>query len=277
MLKRTFIISTSLAALIGCGDDENTETTPDADATADTGVSVDTSAGDDTTSGVDGTDTGTAEADAAADGDVATALDASDVDDTQIDSPCDPDVSAAEFLELKDSVADASWTPGEADGTATLDASLGGPAGAAESAWVYVDLVNGELLELTDVEAYESDAWTLAFKRTEIRLNGGASGAGAWLTARIEGTTFDDATAGRDADWRGDDFIDPDTCEVITEGRGTAATAFGIWYDYDPATHTVSAPEGVVYALYNASSHVALKFEITNYDGGVYDLRWGAL
>lgn len=281
MLKTIFIIIAT-TAFVGCGDDA----TPNG---ADASVATDTGLGSDSGSTADAPgaedigatedtgatdDTGTAE-DTGATADADATVDTGPTEDAG--TTCDPAAVAAETLGLHTTPAEATLTPGDTADRVTLDAGLGGAAMAAESSWVYVDVTAGELVALSDVDAFESDTWTLAFKRTEIRSNGEDSGPGAWMVTRVEGTTFDAASAGRNAEWATDDFVDDTTCEVRTEGRGTPVTAFGIWYDYDPESHAVSAPEGVVYVLYDAATHGAYRVEIETYADGVYDLRWGAL
>ena len=138
-----------------------------------------------------------------------------------------------------------------------------------------MDLENGELLAISDVEAFTNPDWDIAFKRTEIRINSEDSGPGAWIVADVDAESFEAAEppSPQGGTWRGDDFVS-ETCEVSTFGRGTIETAFGQWYDYDPSTHGVSAPEGKVYFLYNAVTHAVIKLQIESYADAVYTLRW---
>lgn len=67
--------------------------------------------------------------------------------------------------------------------TATIDAS-------SETAWVYYDLANGTVVDLTDDAAASSTAWQIAFRRYEIKLNGGSSGSSTvagYLGKQIDG------------------------------------------------------------------------------------------
>ena len=41
-----------------------------------------------------------------------------------------------------------------------------------------------------------------------------------------------------------------------------------------PINHSVSAPDEAVWALYDIISHMAIKFEISAYDNGTYEVRW---
>lgn len=67
--------------------------------------------------------------------------------------------------------------------TATVEAT------SAES-WVYFDLASGATVALSDDEAESSTAWQIAFRRYEIKLNGGSSGIGSvagYLGKEIDG------------------------------------------------------------------------------------------
>lgn len=205
--------------------------------------------------------------------------------DDDMAAACDPDATSASLVAVHDepsTTQTAVFTelPAEGDdGSAgwrlELDAALGGAAEAAEASFFYVDLEHGELLELSDVAAHTDDRWDIAFKRTEIRVNSEDSGPGNWLIADVDAESFEVAAppSPQEGAWRGDDFVS-DTCEVATFGRGTVETAFGQWYDYDPATHRVSAPEGRVYFFYNAATHAVIKLQIESYSDAVYTLRW---
>lgn len=190
---------------------------------------------------------------------------------------CDPVAVALETIGAVESVADATLTSealGENGFTVTLDAALGGPAMAAESAWVYVDVDAPAIVEIDDVEAMTDNSWEFAFKRAEIRLNSADSGPRSLMLTRVEETTWDTVPApDRNAEWLTDDFV-TDTCDVETYGRGSIATAFSDWYDYNPETHVVSAPEGVVYFTYDATTHAVSKFQIASYESGIYTFDW---
>lgn len=189
---------------------------------------------------------------------------------------CAPEAVAAEQVAVNTQVASGDFSV-EALSTgwrATLDAGVGGAAMAAQSSYLYLDLDSGELVALSDVDAHKDGSWELAIKRAEIRLNSADSGPQPLLLARVEGASFEDATPpGPEGEWSQDDFVGP-SCELITYGRGSLATAFGQWYDYDPSTHTVSAPEQVTYYIYHPGTHALIKLAIESYDAGLYTLRW---
>lgn len=76
-----------------------------------------------------------------------------------------------------------------------------------------------------------------------------------------------------------DSFIDADTCEVIQPAGGRPDgyyTAFGNWYDYNPNGNIVSAPENVVFYMYDFSAgHQRYKIQIVDYTAGVYQIAFG--
>ena len=197
--------------------------------------------------------------------------------ETDADQACDPEQVAASLVGAHQQVepAEATFEESGAGWRAQVDASVGGAAAAMEASFVYLDLDQPSRLMLSDEAAIESAEWEIAFKRTEIRVNSADSGPRGLMVVKVEGADFEQAMppGAQGGDWKTDDFVS-DTCEVITYGRGALQTAIGQWYDYDPATHGVSAPAQTVYFLYDPSTHAVVKFQIESYDAGVYTLRW---
>ncbi|HNF99249.1 MAG TPA: hypothetical protein PK493_18265, partial [Pseudomonadota bacterium] len=69
--------------------------------------------------------------------------------------------------------------PGDPDThSAQVDATAGGSMSYSKNPFVYLDLIAGKKAELTDVQAAQSGAWDIAFKRWQIKINGGDSGPG---------------------------------------------------------------------------------------------------
>jgi hypothetical protein len=237
-------------SLVGCGSSEGPG--PDVNGEGDTDVQADTSA--DTFEDAGHDDSGTRDG----------------------GGECDPKEVAAERVAQNDTVNEGAvdfGSSGEVK-TATIDARSGGVAEAQNHSFIYLDLDASKKLQLTDVEAFDNDTWDIAFRRTKIRLNSADSGPGPWLVSKMTGA-WEDVTEppSQGAEWSQDDFVD-DECNVQTGPRSGIQTAFGQWYDYNPETHTVSAPDEVVWALYNASSHQAVKFQITAYTDATYEVRW---
>ncbi len=191
---------------------------------------------------------------------------------------CDPSAVAQDALGLVDEVSPGTVEV-SAEGpplTLRVDAALGGASEAASHAWVYVNMIEGTKVEVTDEEALSNGDWLLAFKRTEIRVNGGDSGSGPWLMTRVSEPFDTAAVPGRDVEWGEDNFVD-ENCEVATFGQGMLLTAFGQWYDYDPVNHVISVPESETYVFYNAAQHSVFKLEISAYEDGVYTLRFASM
>lgn len=254
ILKTIFIFAVFVALVsCGAGEEDNNDT-------------VD--AGSDATHAMDA---GGEDALADSNGD-ATETDA----DADTGDSCDAQQVAAEQVAVNDSVNAGDVTVATQDGvdTLTIDASSGGIAEAAQHSFVYLDLDTPEKLALSDVEAFEDDTWDIAVRRTSIRINGGDSGPGNWLLTTIDNGWADATQPGRDAEWNTDDFV-TESCELEQTQRGSIITAFGQWYDYDPQTHVVSAPENTTWALYNTSTHNVVKLGIASYDSGTYDIRIG--
>ena len=59
-----------------------------------------------------------------------------------------------------------------------IDATAGGAFSTEHHDFTYFSFEDQDVVVLTDAEAAESAEWDIAFKRSEIRLNGGISGPG---------------------------------------------------------------------------------------------------
>lgn len=199
--------------------------------------------------------------------------------DMKMEEVCDPDATREELLGANTDPAVATFEVTEDAGTytATIDASVGGIMGASMSSFVYVDLNNAEHLDIGDKDALSNNVWDLGIKRTVIRLNGADSGPGGLMIARVEDTTWETASPPSPAGgtWVDDEFISDD-CEVKTYGQGSLSTAIAQWYDYDFETHAVTAPEGVVYFIYDRTTHAVFKLQIQDYNDAIYTIRWQA-
>ena len=71
----------------------------------------------------------------------------------------------------------------------TIDATAGGTAAAADNPYVYLDLMAGTKVDLTDTASLTSTAWHVGFKRAGIKLNGGDSGPGQVAAAVVNPRT----------------------------------------------------------------------------------------
>ena len=159
--------------------------------------------------------------------------------------------------------------------TVTLDASLGGPEQAAGSSYLYLDLANGTLLKLSDVQASRSSAWQIAFKRSELRANSKDSGPGRVVVALTEEPleSLSSSPLGDDDQaWREDDFVDP-YCDVKTFGLDFIETSFGQWYEYDFKNHVARVKPQQTYLIHDRDAELAWGFSIESYQGGRYTWR----
>lgn len=166
-----------------------------------------------------------------------------------------------------------------------VDASAGGLGGQDDFPWVYISLATGEAVALSDLEALESNAWDLAFKRFVVRTNSGDSGPGQGGALRV-GLPWDSI----DGNTQGDRMLSTESwfdqdCNLTTDDQGELVTTFTGWSEYDQATH-VLAPADVVYLVQGAGGaryKLAILDYYANPDGssgrtaGRYKLRVAAL
>ena len=140
-----------------------------------------------------------------------------------------------------------------------IDATAGGAFSTEHHDFTYFSFETGEAVVLTDVEAASSEAWHIAFKRSEIKLNGGISGPGDVMGVDLHGAedvvpeeSFGTVTAA-DVPVAGD-FIADGPAYAISE-----------WYSYDTSTHTMTVP-GNAYELSTAEGRFA-KFVVDGMEG----------
>lgn len=101
--------------------------------------------------------------------------------------------------------------------------------------WVYLRAGTG--IVTTD-SPLEDLGWDLAVRRTEIRTNSGASGAGrGGAREDMSGVAFADLTEASTFDFRVDEVVD-----TGMPGRDPSPLnpVLADWYDYDPSTHSVT-------------------------------------
>lgn len=166
--------------------------------------------------------------------------------------------------------------------TATIDATAGGSGASAENPYIYLDLVAGQRVEVSDVEAAASTTWHVALKRASVKLNGGDSGPGQVAAARVSAGSLAEVTAAP-ATLASDDWASDDCALVATPG-GEPATVMGDWYDYDPSTHQVS-PKAEVWVIRLGADGPLRKLRIVTYygdaanpmRGAYYRVEWAAL
>ncbi|MEC8025627.1 MAG: HmuY family protein, partial [Myxococcota bacterium] len=118
----------------------------------------------------------------------------------------------------------------------------------------------------------EGDDWDLAFQRSFIKANGGASGDGPVIVTHID-ENFAEVTKAPDEGYR----------YASTDEDGEPVYAFdadGNWYDYDISTHILT-PKNRTYVVRTATGFY--KMAVLDYYGGdaptsaVYEFQWGSV
>lgn len=155
------------------------------------------------------------------------------------------------------------WAPVAApptDDALQVDAS-------SDDQWTYVSVLAGVV---TVADAHASTGWDLAFSRTLVQTNGGSSGPG-FSGARLapDGVAYASITSSSTLGYD----IDAELPVPGPPGSGTYSgnPTLGAWYDYNPATHSVS-PKPVVFLIRTAAGAYA-KLQIAGWAEGKYTLR----
>jgi hypothetical protein len=163
--------------------------------------------------------------------------------------------------------------------TAQIDATAGGSMGYGKNPFVYLDLIGGKKVELTDVQAGQSGDWDIAFKRWQIKLNGGDSGPGSVTVAIVPDKLLAEVTAAPAGPYAADSYFDG-ACMVQLDPIGGLQTALSDWYDYDAGTMRL-APRKEVFVLTRRDHQGHIKVQLTGYykgmAGGNYVLSWSLL
>ena len=116
--------------------------------------------------------------------------------------------------------------------------------------WVYLDLETMSLVEPGTPE--NSTEWDLAFKRSDIAVNGGVSGSGGVEVAAFPEywDKFEDYT-----------YAPPHGFATDEAGEdGETAYVMAEWYDYDPSTHTLSAADMLYFVQSVEGNYYRLRF-----------------
>jgi len=152
----------------------------------------------------------------------------------------------------------SAGTPIESEHTRTVPASDGSFASQVDATsmmdWVYFSLQSQR--EVTPADPGQSQEWDVGFQRSNVKINGGVSGAGGVSVSALS-APFDDVVA-PPADGYLEDAEDADM-----DGSPDYAFAAGDgWYEYDPASHTLSARD-TVFVVKTAGG--AFKLQFSNY------------
>ncbi len=167
--------------------------------------------------------------------------------------------------------------------TKQIDATAGGRGAAVDDAvnkYTYFDLDTGEVVSLTDAESKANSEWDVAFKRTNLKLNGGVSGPGS-VTGGVADAQDDFYDAAGDADnsvflnatsaselEAFDAVVDFADLKLKSDrnipyvmGDGTDA---GWWLYAGPPTHAVTANPDQWWLVRSAGADSYAKFHVTD-------------
>ncbi|HRI54068.1 MAG TPA: HmuY family protein [Pseudomonadota bacterium] len=162
---------------------------------------------------------------------------------------------------------------------AEVDATAGGSANFGKNPFVYLDLIGGKKVEVTDVQAIASGAWDIAFKRWQIKLNGGDSGPGGVGAVLVPDKALSEVAAAPAGPYVTDSYFDA-KCMLQLDSIDGLLTVLSDWYEYDGVTMQL-APKKQVIVLNRRDGKGHIKVQLTGYykgmAGGNYALAWSLL
>ncbi len=129
-----------------------------------------------------------------------------------------------------------------------------------EEDWVYLALAGSA--EVRPDAPETSTGWDLGFRRSDVKVNGGASGLGGVEVAILEGADFSALTQAPAEGWTTD--------QADSNGDGVPEYVFGglqPWYDYDFSTHILSAADKVYVVKNVFGVYYKLQFVDYYHDG----------
>ncbi|MCP4500576.1 MAG: hypothetical protein GY822_11505 [Deltaproteobacteria bacterium] len=135
--------------------------------------------------------------------------------------------------------------PGEGEPLTTTDDGNGAYETSVVSTgaeWILIDFESGALAAVDVVDDANSLAWDIGFQRFKVKVNGGASGIGDAAVAVIRDATYanvNSVPADGFLQDQPDDDVDGAPEFIMSEDEHHP------WYDYDEATHILTANENV--------------------------------
>lgn len=154
---------------------------------------------------------------------------------------------------------------------------------ASYTDWQYVNLSRGEKVILTAEEAKTSTDWHLALRRTEVKINGGVSGAGKGkgaLADTPEGFYDAENNAVASVFTNADADIQAQALSAEYDLSGLAFNAdshvpvIQDWYIYDSTTHQISANTANGWLLRHADGATYSKFVLDAVSYGAITLTY---
>jgi hypothetical protein len=162
---------------------------------------------------------------------------------------------------------------------AQIDATAGGDMSYDQNPFIYLDLIGGKKVAVTDVQAPKSGDWDIAFKRWQIKLNGGDSGPGGVGAVLVDGKDLADVTTAPAGPYMTDSYFDA-KCMTELDAIGGLSTELQNWYDYDTGTNTLT-PHKQVIVLNRRDQKGHIKLQITGYYKGMvsgnFAISWSLL
>jgi hypothetical protein len=164
-----------------------------------------------------------------------------------------------------------------------IDASAGGFGNSDTEPFVYLQFSGSTVskVDISDVDAFDSQGWHLALKRYVVKANSGDSGPGSVRVASAAGADLAAVTTvPAAADFAEDDWATP-ACALNADPLGAPLTAVGVWYE---AENMILTPLDLVFVLeLPGGEHV--KLEVATYyanpadatESGWFQLDWSPL
>ena len=197
-------------------------------------------------------------------------------DGTSSKEVCDADLETAAIAPVDStSSGKVDSTPESTGYTTTVEAAWGS---ATESKpYVYLRLLKGTQVPLTDNEALADAHWDMGIRGTTIRLNGGVSGPGgvegAAVDKSFENVEKSDAPSTLTTDQM------TKSCAPKPEARSALQTAFGQWWTSGTSPENPT-PADKTYVIRNLDGElIKLAIEKIEPSGqkATYTLRWAKL
>lgn len=242
--------------LIGCGsggsNDEGDFLTLDGGSNADAGSTDDTTADDSDGSQPDGM------------------VDAS----TEL---CGEELEKAAIGIVDKKASDTVQSTPETTGyTTTVEVPWGDSADSKP--YVYLRLLKGTFVPLTDEEALEDDHWDMAIRGATIRLNGGVSGPGNVAGAALDGQTFSNVDKTDIPSSLEQDALIT-MCAPSSQASGVLDTAVGKWWT-DGSSRQTPTPAEKTYVIRTVDGeNIKLQIDKAELSGGSgkLTLRWAKI
>jgi len=139
-------------------------------------------------------------------------------------------------------------------------------------AWIYLDLESR--MQVTPATPEDSRDWDIAFRRFEIKTNGGVNGQGGVEAVGIEGMAFEAVAVAPIEGYRVDAVDGPEEDNLLMD------YVLNDWFNYSPMSHILT-PRPVVFIVRSVES-TYFKFAIDGYyseagTAGIMQFHWAEI